>query len=201
MRLLVGLGNPGHKYERTRHNVGFRIASEAARKLGVSLDQERFDSVLGMGRVRGEPVGIVLPQTYMNASGEAVAKAARFWKVVPSDIVVAHDELDLEFGRLQIKVGGGAAGHNGLRSLHQHVGEGYLRVRFGIGKAPAPWEGADWVLAKFTVEEEGHLEELVPQAADAAVAALLDGPGAAMNKFNRRPKAEGGKAEAQENGD
>jgi PTH1 family peptidyl-tRNA hydrolase len=199
VRLLVGLGNPGHKYERTRHNVGFRIAAEAARKLGVSLDQDRFDSLLGTGRVRGGPVGIVLPQTYMNASGEAVAKAARFWKVAPSDIVVAHDELDLEFGRLQVKVGGGAAGHNGLRSLHQHVGEGYLRVRFGIGKAPPPWEGADWVLAKFTAEEEAELDELVPQAADAAVAALLEGPGAAMNKFNRRQKKDAaGKAEAQE---
>jgi PTH1 family peptidyl-tRNA hydrolase len=202
VRLLVGLGNPGHKYERTRHNVGFRIAAEAARKLGVALDQDRFDSLLGTGRVRGEPVGILLPQTYMNASGEAVAKAARFWKVAPSEIVVAHDELDLEFGRLQVKVGGGAAGHNGLRSLHQHVGQGYLRVRFGIGKAPPPWEGADWVLAKFTPEEEIQLDGLVPGAADAAVAALLEGPGAAMNKFNRRPKKDGeSKAEAQENGD
>jgi len=202
VRLLAGLGNPGHKYERTRHNVGFRIAAEAARKLGVSLDQERWDAVVGTGRAKGEHVAIVLPQTFMNASGEAVAKAARFWKVDPAAIVVAHDELDLPFGRIQVKVGGGAAGHNGLRSLHQHVGENYLRVRFGIGKAPPLWEGADWVLAKFTPEEETQLDELVPQAADAAVAALLEGPGAAMNKFNRRPKAAGeGKAEAQDNGD
>jgi peptidyl-tRNA hydrolase, PTH1 family len=197
VRLLVGLGNPGAKYERTRHNVGFRIATEAARKLGVSLDQERYEAVLGVGRVRGEPIGIVLPQTYMNASGESVAKAARFWKVGPQEIVVAHDELDFPFGRLQIKVGGGAAGHNGLRSLHQHLGDAYLRVRFGIGKAPPPWEGADWVLAKFTPEEEAQLADLVPQAADAAVTALLEGPGAAMNKFNRRAKpAESSKAES-----
>jgi PTH1 family peptidyl-tRNA hydrolase len=197
VRLLVGLGNPGAKYERTRHNVGFHIATEAARKLGVALDQERYDAVLGVGRVRGEPIGIVLPQTYMNASGESVAKAARFWKVGPAEIVVAHDELDFPFGRLQIKVGGGAAGHNGLRSLHQHLGDAYLRVRFGIGKAPPPWEGADWVLAKFTPEEEAQLVDLVPQAADAAVTALLEGPGAAMNKFNRRPKpAESSKAES-----
>jgi len=188
VRLLVGLGNPGPKYERTRHNVGFRIASEAARKLGISLDQERWDAVLGTGRARGEHLAIVLPQTFMNASGEAVAKAARFWKIDPAAIVVAHDELDFAFGRIQVKVGGGAAGHNGLRSLHQHLGDGYLRVRFGIGKAPPPWEGADWVLAKFTPDEESQLGELVPQAADAAVAALLEGPGAAMNKFNRIPK-------------
>ncbi|TMA20318.1 MAG: aminoacyl-tRNA hydrolase [Deltaproteobacteria bacterium] len=187
MRLLVGLGNPGHKYERTRHNVGFRIAAEAARKLGIALDQERWDAVLGTGRARSEHLAVVLPQTFMNASGESVAKAARFWKTDPSAIVVAHDELDLPFGRIQVKVGGGAAGHNGLRSLHQHLGDGYLRVRFGIGKAPPLWEGADWVLAKFTPEEETQLGELVPQAAEAAVAALLEGPGAAMNKFNRRP--------------
>ncbi|MFL5293442.1 MAG: aminoacyl-tRNA hydrolase [Myxococcales bacterium] len=201
MRLLVGLGNPGPKYERTRHNVGFRIAVEAARKLGVSLDQERYDAVVGTGRVRGETIGILLPQTYMNASGESVSKAARFWKVDPAEIVVAHDELDFAFGRLQVKVGGGAAGHNGLRSLHQHLGDAYLRVRFGIGKAPPPWEGADWVLAKFTPDEEAQLAELVPEAADAAVTALLEGPGAAMNKFNRRPKeASASKTEA-ENGE
>ena len=188
MRLLVGLGNPGHKYERTRHNVGFRIAAEAGRKLGIALDQERWDAVVGTGRARGEHLAIVLPQTFMNASGEAVAKAARFWKVDPSAIVVAHDELDLPFGRLQIKVGGGAAGHNGLRSLHQHLGDGYLRVRFGIGKAPPLWEGADWVLAKFTPGEEAQMGELLPRAAEAAMAALLEGPAAAMNKFNRIPK-------------
>jgi PTH1 family peptidyl-tRNA hydrolase len=201
VRLLVGLGNPGPKYERTRHNVGFRIAVEAARKLGVSLDQERYDAVVGTGRVRGETIGILLPQTYMNASGESVSKAARFWKVDPAEIVVAHDELDFAFGRLQVKVGGGAAGHNGLRSLHQHLGDAYLRVRFGIGKAPPPWEGADWVLAKFTPDEEAQLADLVPEAADAAVTALLEGPGAAMNKFNRRPKeASASKTEA-ENGE
>ncbi|HZX65361.1 MAG: aminoacyl-tRNA hydrolase [Myxococcales bacterium] len=201
MRLLVGLGNPGPKYERTRHNVGFRIAVEAARKLGVSLDQERYDAVVGTGRVRGETIGILLPQTYMNASGESVSKAARFWKVDPAEIVVAHDELDFAFGRLQVKVGGGAAGHNGLRSLHQHLGDAYLRVRFGIGKAPPPWEGADWVLAKFTPDEEAQLAELVPEAADAAVTALLEGPGAAMNKFNRRPKQAGASKAEAENGE
>jgi PTH1 family peptidyl-tRNA hydrolase len=202
VRLLVGLGNPGHKYQRTRHNVGFRIAEEAARKLGVAFDQDRYDAVLGTGRVRGEPIAVLLPQTFMNASGESVAKAARFWKVDPSEIVVAHDELDLPFGRLQVKKGGGAAGHNGLRSLHQHLGEDFLRVRFGIGKAPPLWEGADWVLAKFTAEEEQGLETLLGQAADAAVTALVEGPGPAMNRFNRRPKQEGaGKEEAQDNGE
>src|SRR5207253_1531728 len=102
--------------------------------------------------------------------------------------VVVHDELDLPFGRLQVKQGGGDAGHNGLRSLRQHLGPDFLRIRVGIGKAPPQWEGADWVLARFTPEEETALAELVPQAADAAVTALVEGAVPAMNKFNRREK-------------
>ena len=107
MRLLVGLGNPGTKYERTRHNVGFRIAREAAEKLGIALDQNRWHALLGTGRVKGEQIAVMLPQTYMNASGESVGHAVRFWKVEPGALVVAHDELDLELGRIQVKLGGG----------------------------------------------------------------------------------------------
>jgi PTH1 family peptidyl-tRNA hydrolase len=187
VRLLVGLGNPGSKYERTRHNVGFRVAERAARELKVSLDETRWNAVLGQGRAAGGPVAVMLPQTYMNASGEAVGHAARFWKVGPSELVVVHDDMDLEFGRVQVKVGGGDGGHNGLKSLRQHLGTpDYVRVRFGVGRPPPQWEGADWVLAKFSPEEETQLQELVPQAADAAVAALLEGPVLAMNRHNRR---------------
>jgi peptidyl-tRNA hydrolase, PTH1 family len=190
VRLLVGLGNPGAKYERTRHNVGFRVAEEAARKMGVGIDQERFQGRVGSGRFRGEHVAVLLPETFMNSSGESVGAAARFWKVPVEEIVVAHDELDLPFGRLQVKRGGGDAGHNGLRSLRQHLGPDFLRVRMGIGKAPPQWEGADWVLARFAPDEEAALAELIPQAADAAVTALIDGAQAAMNRFNRREKVE-----------
>ncbi len=202
MRLLVGLGNPGANYERTRHNVGFRVAEDAARKLAVSLGETRWNARLGQGRAAGgpdieasvarpgaggTPVAVMLPQTYMNASGESVGHAARFWKVPPTELVVAHDDIDLEFGRIQVKVGGGDGGHNGLKSLRQHLGTGdFVRVRFGVGRPPPQWEGADWVLAKFSSEEEEQLQSLVPQAADAAVAALLEGPVLAMNRFNRR---------------
>jgi PTH1 family peptidyl-tRNA hydrolase len=191
VRLLVGLGNPGGKYERTRHNVGFRVAEEAARKLGVALEQDRFQGILGTGRLRDEQVAVLLPQTFMNGSGESVGAAARFWKVPVPEVVVVHDELDLPFGRLQVKQGGGDAGHNGLRSLRQHLGPDFLRIRLGIGKAPPQWEGADWVLSRFTPEEEAVLAELIPQAAEAAVTALVEGGIAAMNKFNRREKAPG----------
>ena len=202
MRLLVGLGNPGAKYERTRHNLGFRVAQLAAEKLGMALDQTRWNAVLGTGRVRGEQIAIVLPQTFMNVSGESVGHAARFWKVDPGELVVAHDDLDLTLARIQVKVGGGDGGHNGLKSLRQHLGPDFVRVRFGIGRPPQGWDPADFVLARFGEEEEKVVEELLPVAAEAAAVALLEGTAAAMNRFNRRPKEAGGeKDEAQENVD
>ena len=188
MRLLVGLGNPGAKYERTRHNIGFRVAEEAARKLGAQLSEDtRWDAMVG----KAKDAAILLPRSYMNVSGEAVGQAARFWKVPVNEIVIVHDEIDLEFGRIQVKQGGGDAGHNGLRSIRQHLGSGdTVRVRFGVGRPPEQWEGADWVLAKFSSEEEQALKELVPLAADAAVAALREGPLVAANRYNRRPQKE-----------
>jgi PTH1 family peptidyl-tRNA hydrolase len=199
VRLLVGLGNPGQKHERNRHNIGFRVAEDAARKLGVALDMTRWNAVLGQGRASGDAVSVLLPQTYMNASGESVGHAARFWKVEPEALVVVHDDMDLEFGRVQVKVGGGDGGHNGLKSLRQHLGTGdYVRVRFGVGRPPLQWEGADWVLANFSSAEEEQLKGLIPQAAEAAVAALVEGPLPAMNRFNRRNAGSGnGSAEAK----
>lgn len=187
MRLLVGLGNPGPKHQRTRHNVGFRVAEEAARRLGADLGMEPSWNAL-VGKARG--VAVLLPQTFMNLSGEAVSAAARFFKVEAGDVAVAHDEIDLEFGRIQVKRGGGDAGHNGLRSIRQHLGGETVRIRFGVGRPPPQWEGADWVLAKFSSQEEEELKELIPQAADAAIAALLEGPLVAANKYNRRPQKE-----------
>jgi len=188
VRLLVGLGNPGTKYERTRHNVGFRIARQAAETLGIALDQNRWHAVLGTGRIKGEQIAVMLPQTYMNASGESVGHAVRFWKVEPAALVVAHDELDLELGRIQVKLGGGDGGHNGLKSLRQHLGPDFLRVRFGIGRPPPGWDPADFVLARFLPEDDAAVDELVPLAAQASVTALVEGAAVAMNRFNRRPK-------------
>jgi PTH1 family peptidyl-tRNA hydrolase len=188
VRLLVGLGNPGPKYERTRHNIGFRVAEDAARKLGVALATDsRWNALVG----KVKDTVVLLPQEYMNLSGESVGQAARFWKVPVNEIVVVHDEIDLEFGRIQVKQGGGDAGHNGLRSIRQHLGAGEtVRVRFGVGRPPEQWEGADWVLARFSSAEERQLKELIPLAADAAVAALLEGPLVAANRYNRRWRKE-----------
>ena len=187
MRLLVGLGNPGSKYERTRHNLGFRIAEDAARACGARLDQERWGAIYGVGRAGGDSIAIVLPQTFMNLSGEAVGQAARFWKVEPAEVVVAHDELDFEFGRLQVKAGGGDGGHNGLGSLRQHLGTGdFIRVRLGIGRPPAPWSASDWVLSKFFAEEEERLDDLIAEAAQAALLAVAGELKTAMNRFNTK---------------
>jgi PTH1 family peptidyl-tRNA hydrolase len=188
VRLLVGLGNPGSKYERTRHNIGFRVAEEAARKLGATLSMEsRWNALAG----KAKDIAVLLPQGYMNLSGESVGAAARFWKVPVNEIVIVHDEIDLELGRIQVKQGGGDAGHNGLRSIRQHLGSGEtLRVRFGVSRPPPQWEGADWVLGKFSSEEEEQLRELIPNAAEAALTALVEGPSVAANRFNRRPKKE-----------
>jgi peptidyl-tRNA hydrolase, PTH1 family len=188
VRLLVGLGNPGSKYERTRHNIGFRVAEEAARKLGAALGTDsRWSARIGKER----DIAVVLPQGFMNLSGESVGQAARFWKVPANEIVVAHDEIDLEFGRIQVKQGGGDAGHNGLRSIREYLGTGdTVRLRFGVGRPPPQWEGADWVLAKFSPEEEKELRDLIPLAAEAALAALREGPLVAANRYNRRPQKE-----------
>jgi PTH1 family peptidyl-tRNA hydrolase len=190
--LLVGLGNPGSKYERTRHNVGFRAAELVARSAGAALDQDRWGSVSGTGRLGGSQLAVMLPQTFMNASGEAVGPAARYWKVEPSSVVVIHDELDFEFGRLGVKVGGGDGGHNGLRSLRANLGTGdFVRVRIGIGRPPQKWDAADWVLSRFFPEEERALEGvggLLDLAAQAGQTALIEGPKVAMNRYNLKPK-------------
>src|SRR5205085_9685714 len=139
-----------------------------------------------VGKAGGSAV--VLPQSYMNLSGEAVGAAARYWKVDSQEIAIVHDEIDLELGRIQVKQGGGDAGHNGLRSIREHLGGETLRIRFGVGRPPPQWEGADWVLAKFSPEEEKALQELVPLAAEAAIAALAEGSAVAANRYNPRPK-------------
>jgi PTH1 family peptidyl-tRNA hydrolase len=187
MHLIVGLGNPERQYERNRHNVGFRVADEIARVAGFKWGR-KFDGELAQGSLNTEKVGILKPLTFMNLSGDAVAAAAGFYKVTVEEIVVVHDELDLEFGRLQVKRGGGTAGHNGLRSIAERLGSSnFSRVRIGVGKPPGGRDGAGWVLGDFSPEEERALEDLVPKAAEAARVAVLEGAQVSMNKFNKRP--------------
>jgi PTH1 family peptidyl-tRNA hydrolase len=190
MKIVCGLGNPGREYERHRHNIGFRVVERLAERARTSFDKVKFDAELAQAGLGGEKVLLIKPQTFMNLSGRSVAGAAGFYKVAPADVLVVHDELDLPFGRLQLKAGGGAGGHNGLRSIQQLLGtDAYPRLRFGIGKPLGPnakERVVGHVLSGFTAEEERALEDRVQVAAEAAEAWLKEGLSSAMNRFNRK---------------
>lgn len=190
MKLLVGLGNPGPDYARSRHNVGFLVADEVARQVGARFSLRKFAAEIAEGQARGERVWIVKPQTYMNHSGESVGPALRYWKLSLEDLVVVHDDLELDPFRVQVKVGGGHGGHNGVKSVNAHLGSpDYARVRLGVGRPPEAVDPADWVLGRFARGEEAELLEAVRLAGEAARAVVEDGVVKAMNQFNRR-KAE-----------
>lgn len=190
MKLICGLGNPGSEYERHRHNVGFMVVDELCRRAKVDLSQQKFHARTGQGSLGGERILFVEPQTFMNRSGLSVAEAARFYKIAPADVLVIHDELDLPFGRVQLKAGGGAGGHNGLRSMIEQLGtDGFHRVRFGIGKPEGPnakERVVGHVLANFSSEEGKDLSSLIDRAADASELWAKDGLQKAMNAFNKR---------------
>ena len=172
IQLIVGLGNPGPEYEATRHNAGFWWAEAAARKLGIMLNHER-SSVAQVGRtnVAGHPVWVMLPQTFMNRSGQAVGALARFFKIPSENILVVHDELDLEPGQVKLKKGGGHAGHNGLRDIHAQLGTpDYWRLRLGIGHPGVKSEVVNWVLKKPSMDHRIAIE----QAIDHSLRALPD---------------------------
>jgi PTH1 family peptidyl-tRNA hydrolase len=182
--LVAGLGNPGREYERTRHNVGWLVLDELARRHGGSW-RSKFNGSLAEIRLDGAKLALLKPETYMNESGRSVGEAARFFKVPPESLLVVHDDVDLEPGRLQARSGGGLAGHNGLRSLAQQLGtQDFLRLRIGIGRPgrgdPRPVK--DWVLSPFAPEEDA--EALVARSADAVETIVRDGLEAAQQRFN-----------------
>ncbi|MRX51587.1 aminoacyl-tRNA hydrolase [Paracoccus sp. S-4012] len=168
MKLIVGLGNPGAQYARHRHNVGFMAVDAIAASHGFGPWRARFQGQASEGRLGDERVLLLKPGTFMNLSGQAVSEAMRYLKIEPGDVIVIHDELDLAPGRVRLKQGGGHAGHNGLRSIHQHVGEGYARLRIGIGHPGHKDRVSGWVLSNFPAEEAPMVERLVAVIADAA---------------------------------
>ena len=187
MKLVVGLGNPGEDYARTRHNVGFLVADGLARACGAVFSTRKFGAEIAEASVAQERVWIMKPQTYMNHSGEAVGAALRFWKLGLGELVAVHDDLELDPFRVQVKVGGGHGGHNGLKSLNAHVGGAdYVRVRVGVGRPPARMDSADYVLGRFARSEEKPVEECVGWAVEAARMVVELGAVKAMNQFNRR---------------
>lgn len=167
MRLLVGLGNPGTRYERNRHNIGFMAVDALVRRHGFGPFRGKFQAEIAEGAVAGERVYALKPQTFMNLSGDAVGAAARFYKIAPEEIAVIHDDLDLAEGKLRVKRGGGSAGHNGLRSIDEAIGADYWRVRLGIGHPGAKELVMPYVLQNFTAEETSWVAPLVDAVADA----------------------------------
>lgn len=191
MLLVVGLGNPGTQYAAHRHNVGFMAVAEIARRVSADPFRDKFSGELARCEIAGEPAILLLPQTFMNRSGQSVQAAAAFYKVAPSEILVLHDELDIPYGEVRLKMGGGHAGHNGLRSIMEHVGSGdFGRVRIGVGRPPPGFRGevADFVLSGFDATERTTLPDLVKKAGDAVLDVARRGFTAAMNARNTRPK-------------
>jgi peptidyl-tRNA hydrolase, PTH1 family len=184
--LVVGLGNPGPDYSETRHNVGFRVVELlAARAGGGRFSKHRSNSDVLEGRLAGRRVVFAKPRTYMNVSGGPVAGLVKYFSVAPADLLVVHDDLDLGFGVVRLKLGGGEGGHNGLRSISSSIGtRDYLRVRFGIGRPPGRQDPADFVLKRFSGAEKKELEFAVDLAADATEALLADGLETTQNRFH-----------------
>ena len=183
--LIAGLGNPGAGYAGNRHNVGFMVVDELARRVGGQFKAHRTGADLLETRLAGRRAVLVRPRSFMNVSGRAVAGAARFFKVPPTDVVVVHDDLDLDYGMLKLKRDGGEGGHNGLRSISASLGSrDYLRVRFGIGRPPGRGDPADYVLQDFSVMQRRELALLVDRCADAVEQLLAQGLAATQNQFH-----------------
>jgi PTH1 family peptidyl-tRNA hydrolase len=203
MKIVVGLGNPGVRYVATRHNIGARIVDRFAVDCGIALSERRFESRFGLGQIPmkacGSPEGpdpqvaLLVPETYMNRSGSAVAEALSSLPVadILEDMLIVVDDLDLPFGRLRIRPRGGSAGHRGLEDIAERIGSSdFPRLRFGIGRPEAERSAADWVLDAFSEAEEVVLEERIPAATEALGSILIDGVVPSMNRYNRGPEAE-----------
>lgn len=166
MRLIVGLGNPGTQYAGHRHNVGFMAAGKIARRHGFSSPREKFHGLIAEGNIAGDKAVLLLPHTFMNDSGRAVQAAMQFYKIEPEDVVVLYDEIDLAFGKVRVKKGGGAGGHNGIRSIDAHIGPHYWRVRIGVGHPGQKELVKHYVLHDFDAEEKPELEKMLDAIAE-----------------------------------
>jgi PTH1 family peptidyl-tRNA hydrolase len=187
MKIIVGLGNPGRKYERTRHNAGFMAVDALAGNLKLDLAQEKYHALIAKGRIGPDEALLVKPQTFMNESGRSVGAILRYTYANSADLVVVHDELDLPLGSVRVKIGGGHGGHNGLRSIIEHIGTpDFVRVRVGVGRPAPGFDAADYVLSPFSAEERKAATEALEKAAEAVKAVVLEGAVKAMNRFNKQ---------------
>jgi len=187
MYLIFGLGNPGSRYQFTRHNVGFMVLEKLAAQLEMELRQKSFDALWSKGKLKGKNVILAMPQTYMNLSGKAVRKLLAFFKADINNLIVIHDDLDLPFGTVRLKTGGGNAGHKGLESIVEQLGSSdFMRVRIGIGKPAEKARIESYVLERFEPKEEAVLKPIIQSAADAASEILLSDMQAAMVKYHTK---------------
>lgn len=197
MKLFVGLGNPGGKYAQNRHNIGFMALDRIAGDHGFAPFRAKFQGQLSEGRLGREKVLLLKPETFMNRSGQSVGEALRFFKLTPADVIVFHDELDLAPGKARVKTGGGHAGHNGLRSIHAHIGEAYDRVRLGIGHPGHKDRVAGYVLADFAKADQDWLDDLLRGISDGAASLAEGDKGRFMNAVALRvapPRSSTGQA-------
>ncbi|MBQ5860388.1 MAG: aminoacyl-tRNA hydrolase [Selenomonadales bacterium] len=186
MKMIVGLGNPGAEYDNTRHNVGFLVVDELARRENILTWQKKMSAEIGEYRAYGEKVLLVKPQTYMNLSGEAVGQIARFYKIDAQDIIVISDDMDLPLGRLRLKNRGSSGGHRGIESILCHLDKAdFVRVRVGIGRPPQGWTVNNYVLSRFYGEEAETWNGVCKRTADSIQSILADGLTKAMNTFNQ----------------
>ena len=186
MKLIVGLGNPGKQYEKTRHNVGFAVIDELAKKWSISLDQAKHKGIYGMGNVNGEKVILLKPLTYMNLSGESIIAVMNFFKVEVEDFVVLYDDLDLPPGKIRLRQKGSAGGHNGIKSTIAHLGtQNFNRIRIGIGRPGVPMDIADYVLGRFMDNEMPDISRAIEKSADACESWLTTSFLQVMNEYNQ----------------
>ena len=184
--LIVGLGNPGKEYERTRHNCGFRAIDILADRLGCKIDKGKFQGLYGQTTYKGTKLFLLKPQTYMNASGRSVLQLSAYFNIPPQRIIVMFDDISLEPGRLRIRANGSAGGHNGIKSIIQELGsQDFPRVKIGVGAKPHPdFDLADWVLSTFSAQEEKALAPAIEKAADAALCIMEKGIAEASNRYS-----------------
>lgn len=186
--LIVGLGNPGPKYDKTRHNAGFRAMQALSDKLGCRVDRGKFQGLLGQCNYEGLKLILLMPQTFMNLSGDSVAQTARFYKLPPERVIVIYDDISLEPGRLRVRRSGSAGGHNGIKSIIAQLGsQEFPRVKIGVGAKPHPdYDLADWVLSTFSAQEEKALEDVWEKGAMAALTIATEGVERAAARFNSK---------------
>ena len=184
--LVVFLGNPGPRYEGTRHNAGFMAGDALAKAKGAAVNRARFRALTGTLEIGGEKVMLMKPQTYMNLSGDAVSQAVKFYKIPPEHVIVVSDEVSLPIGKLRVRAKGSAGGHNGLKSIIAALGtDGFPRIRIGVGAPPHPdYDMADWVLGVFRDQDALDMRDAAERAAEAVECYISNGPERAMNRFN-----------------